>query len=188
MVNQYMPQEPSTQKPLEYDENMISSGSFEEHDTLSNENISDNGFGPTHQESIFRPKTFIEKRVSKQLEIVENPSKFDTNKRASVISQLRRGESVIEKMDHVNQLELNSGANKALDYLKRNTKAASNNQDSTKSAINDTHNDIESFRNDFLNSFLNYNRYVDPKRRSDLVKKVGLQLSLELNQNISVVK
>ena len=153
MVNQDVPHQPSTHKPLDDTDNIISSESFEEHDTLSNENVSDSGFGPTRQESIFRPKTFVERRISEQLEVVENPSKFDTDKRVSLISKLRRGETMIEKMDQVNQLEFSSATDKALDYLKRNNKVPPTNLDSTNSAINGTHNDIESFRNDFLNSF-----------------------------------
>lgn len=178
LVNQFAPLVPSTQQRLDDDDdddNMISSESFEDHDTLSNDNISDNGISSNKMQKVFRPKTFIERQTTEILEIFENPKKFDNDKRSSVVSKLKRGDSVIDKIVKINELDVNPGLNKALNYLKRNNKPSFAPLKRMNSVMNDTHNDIDSFRNDFLNSFLNYNRYVDPKRRSDLTKKVNFK-------------
>ena len=156
------------------DDNLNSCESFEEHDTLSNDNSSDLGINEDTRIKTNKMNSFIGDKTKDRLEIIESSGKFINDKRSSGVSMFRRGESVIEHIDKVNQLEFNSGRAKALKFLMRNNKdSKANAVKRINSVTDDQPNELENFRNNILNSFLNHNRIYDQKRRVNL-KKVSL--------------
>lgn len=129
-----------------------SSESFEENDTLSNDNVSELGF--VRRE--FRQSTFLDKSSSHMLDMKGNSSDIIHDQRSSHISHLRRGVSVIEKIDFDDQLEEGSAAEKALNFLKRKNKSNFYPPiKRTSSVLNNNFNELESFKNEILTSFIN---------------------------------